>query len=145
MNRRREIPKVLDELRAEFALAAQAVYDRWRQDDAGRSESHGAGGVCGDVADALQNVLNDHELESVTFSHNDRVHVSVVCRIPVYRTPDDEDEVEDDAYEIDIDPYRYETGGGYRWKKIAGVVFDPSDVNIDRLPHGWLTYGEAQP
>jgi hypothetical protein len=36
----------------------------------------------------------------------------------------------DEAYGIDIPYSIYEIGGGYSWKKIEGVTFEASDVEI---------------
>ena len=38
-----------------------------------------------------------------------------------------------EAYEVDISPNVYETGGGYNWKKIPGVVFNQSHIFISKV------------
>jgi len=35
-----------------------------------------------------------------------------------------------EAYHVDIPPSTYETGGGYNWRKLADVEFEPGDVMI---------------
>ena len=44
-----------------------------------------------------------------------------------------------EGYIVDIDPFTYETGGGYTWEKIPDVEIDPSDVTIHPIdPNDYL-------
>lgn len=59
--------------------------------------------------------------DAYTVSSNFEVHVYVVAAFA------------EGVYEIDIHHSVYETGGGYTWTKMPGVVFEPNDVTISRL------------
>lgn len=80
------------------------------------------GGICHDIADAICGVLDRHNINSTQFFQPfGEVHVSAVAQF------------KEGIYEIDINPYAYETGGGYSWKKIKNVNFDASDVIVSKL------------
>lgn len=112
----------ISNLRAELVAAAQKVYNEWDQDENGYDEMLGNGGICQDIADAMANVLSDHDIECCTVSQESgEQHVYVVAKL------------DDGVYNVDISPYTYETGGGYDWKKIPDVVFDINDIIIDCL------------
>ena len=109
-------------IKQEMASAAQTVYDSWEQNEEGYDEMLGEGGICQDIADALCNVMSKHNIECTTVSQSiGDQHVYSVAKI------------EDGVYEVDINPYHYETGGGYNWKKIPDVVFDERFIHIQRL------------
>jgi len=63
-------------------------------------------------------VISKHGFDCTDLSHDSMVHVSVLVKTA------------EGVAEVDIDPYRYETGGGYSWEKIPDVQFDPEDVSI---------------
>lgn len=112
----------LDSLKSELASAAQKVYDDWGQNEEGYCDWLGYGGICQDIAEAMAEVLNKHNIECTTVSQQvGEQHVYVVAK------------TENGVFEVDIPPYLYETGGGYCWKKISNVVFDSRYVTINRL------------
>ena len=116
-----ENENVIGSLKGELAQAAQKVYDAWEQDEEGYCDSYGNGGICHDIADAMCNILSNHDVECTTVSSDHEVHVYVVAKL------------EDGIYYVDL-PYRYyENGGGYCWKKIPDVEFDERYIVIDRL------------
>ena len=116
-----ENTNIFSNLKSELALSAQKVYDRWEQNEEGYCDSWGYGGICGDIADAMCDVLFKYDIECTTVSSSHEVHVYVVAK------------TDDGIYYIDI-PYReYETGGGYCWKKIPNVEFDENCVVVDRI------------
>jgi hypothetical protein len=111
----------LDHLKPQLAAAAQKVYDAWNQDPNGDDAELGVGGLCQDVAYGMASVLGDAGIECTTVSAEiGEQHVWVVARTP-----------SGDVYDVDINPYRYETGGGYAWRKTPDVVFTPDDVEIN--------------
>ena len=113
---------VLLKLKSELAVAAQKIYDEWDQDENGYCEMIGEGGICQDIADAMADVLSNHNIECTTVSQTiGEQHVYVVAK------------TDDGIYSVDIPPYLYETGGGYCWKKIPDVEFTERYVVIDRL------------
>jgi hypothetical protein len=120
-------------LRLQLAHAAQLQYNKWQQDAEGYDDELGHGGICHLIADDMASVLYQHKIPCTTVSDMMEVHVYVVaqCR--------------DGVFEVNI-PYRiYETGGGYTWKKIAGVKFDADDVQIGKLdgrPSNMFQYAE---
>jgi hypothetical protein len=116
------ITKKLLRLKPKLAIAAQKVYDDWEQDEDGYCEWLGEGGICQDIAEAMQDILIENGIESQTVSQEiGEQHVYVVAK------------TKDGVYNVDIPPFIYETGGGYCWKKIPNVKFDESDVVIDML------------
>jgi len=127
--RRNPISK-LEELRSEFRDAAQAEYDSWHQDETGYSSSHDHyGGICGEIAEAICNILEDNNISSTTFSPSiGDVHVWAVA------------DIDGEAYRVDIIPQVYETGGGYTWRKIPDVTFDERDIIIQSMWNSFEDY-----
>lgn len=99
------LPQVLERV--------QKTYNNWDESDI---DTYAGGGICHYIADDICSVLNDHGIDCATISCSHEQHVYVAGKFL------------EGIYSIDI-PYQiYETGGGYNWKKISGVVFEPSDV-----------------
>ncbi len=104
-------------LRPQLAAAAQQVYDEnvfVNNEDP--EEEHG---ICDEISEAMQGVIassEDVELHEGGQDGDDHAWIIV--------TSDRE------AYGVDIAPGVYETGGGYNWKLLPGIVFKPTDVDI---------------
>jgi hypothetical protein len=114
----------LRELRAEMAAAAQKVYDEWTQDAEGVDEELGTGGICDKVSEEVGNVVASN-VPDVAFDDGgsggeDHAWV-IVSR-------------DGEAYGVDIAPEVYERGGGYCWRKLPNVRFDPDHVEIFEVP-----------
>ncbi len=107
----------LDRLRPAMAQAAQQVYDNWDQED--EFDEYGGGGICDAVAQAISSVICDLDCEMDEGGHEGDDHSYLVVSRGTER------------YVVDIPPYVYETGGGYSWKKIGGVVFSPRHIMIE--------------
>ncbi len=118
MTRARSLQAKLESLRAQLATAAQGVYDEWEQDADGESEMYGTGGICDDVANALGDVLTRAGLDWVSAGSEGADHAWIVAYDDAH------------AYDVDIPPWVYERGGGYRWKKILDVTIAPDDVLV---------------
>ena len=127
-------------LRPQIAQAAQVQYDRWKRDDDDEDgiafqDEFAGGGICHLIADQICEIVGNAGVDCSTVSSSHEVHVYCVaqCR--------------DGVFEIDI-PYRtYETGGGYSWKRIEGVVFTPDDVIVhclDRDPGNVAMYCDRE-
>lgn len=113
----------IKKLRPQLARAAQGAIDAWDQDDEGLDDELGEGGVCDQVAANLGLVIME-ACPDVTIAeggHDGDEHAWVIAY-------DDTD-----AVGVDVPPGVYETGGGYRWKKIKGAVVRPSDVEVWKL------------
>lgn len=108
----------LRQLSPQMATAAQAVYDNWEQDAEGMDWELGGGGICDRISDAIAQVI---PFETQAGGQDGDDHSWLVVKTP------------DGYYGVDIPPRKYETGGGYSWKKIPGVVFGPSDIEITHL------------
>lgn len=109
----------IERLRPQLAQAAQKIYDDWNDD---YKEVIGEGGICQDIADAMAEVLNEHGIEAGPVSASvGEQHVYVVARVI------------EGVFEVDISPYKYERGSGYRWTKIPNVKFHASDVSISMI------------
>lgn len=111
----------LKALTREIAKAAQSVYDDWGMTENGimvcRFEE-GSGGICHLIADEIITLLSEKGFDCATLSHDSMVHVSTLVKTA------------EGLAEVDINPYRYETGGGYNWEKIPDVSFEPEDVVV---------------
>lgn len=103
--------------------SAQHTVDGWEQDDEGFSEEFGYGGICDRVADSIGNILTENNIYFVYGGHDGDDHAYVIAY-------DQEDRT---AFLIDIDPYAYEEGHGYVWKKRDGVELKIDDVIIEEV------------
>jgi GNAT superfamily N-acetyltransferase len=131
-----ELGKVLKSLKPQFAAAAQKVYDEWDASDETYGDAEvGFGGICHLIVDEWVDLVAERGYNATSFSHSEQVHVSMT----VWANPPErgEDEDEDDyaseqveVFDVDLNPYNYETGGGYSWKKIPDVTIDPGDISI---------------
>lgn len=119
-----EISKTKEDLLRLLPLivnAAQEEYNQWKQDSNGHDEEVGNGGICQEIAESIAGVLSNNGIESATVSAQiGEQHVWTICKL------------NDGVYSVDISPYTYETGGGYNWKKIPGVVFSVEDISIHK-------------
>jgi len=96
--------------------AAQKEYDLWDENE----DEYAGGGICHLLADKIIDELYNQGIDSTSVSQQcGEVHVFVVAKLS------------EGVISIDINPYRYETGGGYNWKKIPDVRFDVGDIVID--------------
>lgn len=114
--------KVLESLKPQIANIAQSVYDDWGQDCDGNwwcRIQEGDGGICHLIAEDIASFLYDKNFESGTISSNQDVHVYVITK------------TKEGVATVDIDPYVYETGYGYSWKKKPNVTITANDVRID--------------
>lgn len=107
---------------------AQSVYDEWISSSESETfaDEYFGGGICHLIADELSNMFNDNmELDSKTITYDDEVHVATLVRW----SKDESSEVFN-MVTVDI-PWRlYETGGGYQFEPIQGVVFEESNVLV---------------
>jgi hypothetical protein len=110
-------------LRPQFVAAAQAIYDEWDQE----LEDNG-GGICDDIAEAMASIIVQHVVDVGVQDggHDGDDHAYIVAFNAT------------EAYAVDIDPYLYETGGGYNWQKTPGVQFNPDYISIAAMPRNWV-------
>lgn len=121
-----ELYQKLQNLIPEFVQASQAEYDSWGQDASEHGDLElGMGGICQEIAYAISGVCSEHGIDCITVS-------AEIGDQHVWAIAYDDDEV-NEAFEIDIPPYTYETGGGYTWKKIPDVKFEPNDIKINYI------------
>ena len=114
-------------LRGKIALAAQTVYDSWRQDENGLDPDLGSGGICDKVADAIVDVIAGSASRIVTERGEDDEHAFVVCLC------------HDGVFIVDIPPSLYEIHHGlFHWEKKTGVKFNAESVAIDCIEKGTL-------
>lgn len=114
--------KQLELLKLQIANTAQSVYDDWGQDCDGNwwcRTQEGDGGICHLIAEEISNFLWERNFEASTISSNQDVHVYVITK------------TKEGIATVDINPYVYETGYGYSWKKKPNVTITANDVNID--------------
>lgn len=101
----------LNILRPQLVAAAQTIYDEWDELEEG-------GGICDSISQALGDVLVTNGIDSTEGGHDGDDHSYLIAFD------------EGTSFIVDIDPYTYESGGGYSWTKLPGVVFSPSDIII---------------
>lgn len=105
-------------LSPQLVKAAQSVYDDWNADD--EYDELNGGGICHLIVDEMLGVLGSiRNIYSVSSSHEQ--HVYIVGAFS------------EGIYSIDIPYGIYETGGGFSWKKVEGVVFEPSDLHFYKI------------
>lgn len=121
MKGRYESEDRLFRLRKEIAERAQVVYDDWEQDEEGACDEYGCGGICDTIADEIVDVLDRAGIDARSQHDDSENHTSVLARLP------------DGIYGVDIPPSVYETGEWYVYKKRSGVVFDESDVIVEKI------------
>ena len=109
-------------MRTQLAAAAQRVYDDWQVDEEGYDWQVGVGGICHLIADAMTDVLSTYGVWAVSQSCSvGEVHVNVIAQF------------REGVFVVDINPYNYETGGGYTWKKRPDITFTPDFVTAERI------------
>jgi hypothetical protein len=118
-----ELYQKLEKLKPLFVKAAQEYYNSWDQDATEYGDHElGMGGICQNIAEEISNVCSEHNIDCITISAEmGEQHVWAIAY----------DEEVNEAFEIDISPYTYETGGGYNWKKIPDVEFELDDIQIN--------------
>ncbi|NJO65275.1 MAG: hypothetical protein HC836_46415 [Richelia sp. RM2_1_2] len=121
----------LESLSVQFASAAQKVYDEWEQDEEGHDEIYGSGGICDDIADDMCDVVHTNTSYGCFTKYDE-----YACHTSIY-VYDIENKI---LMFVDISPYNYETGGGYTWKKIPDVKFQPQMVDVSDQSGYWDTF-----
>jgi hypothetical protein len=127
------IGAALDTLRADFAEAAQKVYDDWEQDEEGVDPELGGGGICDGIAAAMTWVVYSklsprmgfNDIQVIDGGQEGDDHAFIIVINPEAG----------DAAVVDIPPQVYESGGGYSWKKIPGVKMAPDDIIIEEIAY----------
>ena len=125
--------KSIEEVKAlipEFIKKAQIEYDNW---DEKNIDEYAGGGICHLIADEISSVMWEHDIHNTTTTSTFEQHVYCVVK------------VKEGIYEIDIHHSTYETGGGFSWKKIPDIIFEPNDIIISQLSSdfdSWSDYVE---
>jgi hypothetical protein len=122
------LENTLEQLKPKFAKAAQKIYDQWdaESDPEYGDPEVGFGGICHVIADEMADAISDIpgiEAASNSTEYAGGPHVNIIVT----------DNNRTEAYIVDIDPFRYETGGGYTWQKIKDVEFETNDVFITHV------------
>lgn len=97
----------------QILAAAQRDYDNWNESD---QDTYAGGGICHIIADSICDVLWKIGVYCTPVSCTHEQHVYVAAKF------------EEGVFTIDIPYVIYETGGGFSWKKIPDVKFEPSNV-----------------
>lgn len=113
-------------VRGAIVAQAQACLDRWQPDETGEDPELGGGGPCDRIAEAMGNVLAGVGINTTDGGQPGDDHAWLIAYTA------------EEAVGVDIPWRRYETGGGYRWTKIPGVVLHPDDVVIWPIPRADL-------
>lgn len=116
---------LLKKLRPELAKLAQKQYDEWDASDETYGDPEvGFGGICHLIVDEWADLLAGMGYNTSSFSHSDQVHVSLT----VWEDPPESEEGNVEVWDVDLNPFLYEHGGGYTWTKIPGVTIQPEDI-----------------
>lgn len=123
----------LKSLTEQYVAAAQQIYDEWDENP----DVYFNGGICHLIADAFVEIISNNfpQYTATTFTRDDIQHVeTIVYKIdPDSLYNEDIDEEEDiETVMIDLNPYIYESGGGFSWTKIPDVEFDNNDITFYR-------------
>lgn len=123
----------LKSLTSQYVAAAQQIYDEWDEDP----DVYFNGGICHLIADAFVEIISNNfpYYTATTFTRDDIQHVeTIVYKIdPDSLYNEDIDEESDiETVMIDLNPYIYESGGGFSWTKIPDVEFDNNDITFYR-------------
>ena len=116
-------------IRSKLIDVAQDEYNQWEQDEDGQDEELGSGGICHLIADRMVSIIHqelttsEQEVFAVTKTLSDVQHVNILISLS------------DGIYELDLPYSRYETGGGFTWNKIPGVVFEENDIVLEMLDY----------
>lgn len=97
---------------------AQQDYDNWDESD---RDTYAGGGICHIIADSICDVLSSAGIDCSPVSSCHEQHVYVAAKF------------KEGVYSIDIPYHVYETGGGFSWKKLPDVKFDPGHVVFYRV------------
>lgn len=116
----------LNGLKHKMAAAAQLVYDDWEQDEDGVDEHYGEGGICDDIADAIGSVVQQ------AYDYNVYTHY---CEYDTHTSLYIHNEDLSEICYVDIHPTHYESGYGYKWKKIHGVTLTADMIDIEDVSH----------
>jgi hypothetical protein len=119
--RETELYRKLFELRPYFAQVAQQVYDSWQPDPVEGDPEIGAGGICDQISEAINEVLAAADIDTTSGGQDGDDHAYIIAY-------DD-----NEAYAVDIPFSLYETGGGYNWTKIENVSFTEDDIQIAEI------------
>lgn len=134
-NTGREMISKLDTLSSYFAEAAQSVYDAWEQDEEGHDEMYGYGGICDDIADKMCDVVSQYTNYQCFTQYNEyECHTSIYVYDIEQKT----------LIFVDINPFHYETGGGYTWKKTPNVRFTPEMVSFEDRSGYWENFFDEE-
>ena len=105
----------VNKLVPELIRKAQIEYDNW---DESLIDVYAGGGICHIIAERFQEVFWNNDIENMTVSSDFEQHVYCVIL------------VKEGIFAIDIHHSVYETGGGFSWKKIPDVIFEPNDITF---------------
>ena len=113
--------KEIRALLPELCSTAQKIYDDWDQDENGHDQEVGHGGICDLISQGFSEIFAEHGWETNEGGQEGDNHSFLFIR----KTPHSSK-----AFGIDIPPHIYETGGGYSWRKIPHVTFQPQHFTI---------------
>lgn len=122
-----ELVTRLEQLKPQFAAAAQEVYEEW-----GRAEgedyfedAYAGGGICHIIAEEICKILDKAGgFEYLEHTYDHVQHVVVIAKLE-----GDEDEYIE-TVTIDIPYWVYEEGGGFSWTRIPDIEIEAGDVEL---------------
>jgi len=121
-----KIPVKIAEALPQLTKLAQKVYNEWDQNEEGVDEELGCGGICHLIAEEMAAELETQGVDATTVNAQvGENHIWVVARITHGKDAG--------VWSIDIPPGVYERGSGYVWKKRPNIVFNPENIEVDRL------------
>jgi GNAT superfamily N-acetyltransferase len=109
----------IDSMTPEMKAAAQKIYDEWDSDD--EDNEYGGGGICDAISQAMSGALAGNASVDFEIADGGQPGDDHAWFI-VYN--------DTEAWGVDLPHSLYERGGGYSWKKVPGVEFSASDIEI---------------
>jgi hypothetical protein len=135
-----QFKKDIESLIPLFVDKAQQIYDEWDED----IDEYAGGGICHLIADAMAEIVNRllPQYLASTYTRSDIQHVqNIVYNMSGEELSEANENEKIEYLDLNIDPYLYETGGGFSWEKIPDVEFDGSFVyisNVDTLEKRYI-------
>lgn len=123
----KELLDFIDTIKPQLALAAEAVYNAWDQDEDGHSEEYGSGGICDKISDELVYTFDRLKPDNLKDWDSFTMYKEHECHTDMYVVNHQIKKI----YEVSLPPHAYESGGGYTWKKKREHEINPAAFHVN--------------
>lgn len=135
-----QFKKDIESLITLYVDKAQEIYDDWDEN----LDEYAGGGICHLIADGIAEIINKNfpQYLASTYTRSDMQHVqNIIYNMSEEEFSNADDDQDIEYIDLNIDPYLYESGGGFSWKKIPNVEFDGSFIyisSVDKIKKEYL-------